>query len=98
MTWYTYALRRTPKKLSRKLYSHWLGPYRIVRRVGEVTFKLRCVETNTIVKVPVHANRMKVGHEKRRPQMLPLPDETPLEVEEEEIPPDNFVLLPKKTG
>ena len=87
---------RTTKGLSRKLTSHWAGPYYIVKQTGPVTFKVKSVSNNTPLSVPVHANRMKICHDRKiRPTEEPDVRDDGFEISEDEIPQDNFLPVPK---
>ena len=58
---------RLPIGLSKKLLHHWHGPYRIVKQLSPVNFKLRN-SANRLVAAPVHVNRMKLYYDaKDRP-------------------------------
>ena len=50
---------KTRKGLSKKLLHRWHGPYRIVKQLSPVNFKLRNA-ANRLVATPVHVNRMKL--------------------------------------
>ena len=45
---------KTRKGLSKKLLHHWHGPYRIMKQLSPVNFKLRN-SANRLVATPVHA-------------------------------------------
>ena len=45
--------------LSKKLAPCFVGPYYITDLAGPYTYQLRLVENNVLLKVPVHANRLK---------------------------------------
>ena len=55
-----------PKKgFSQKLLPKWSGPYRIVRRLGDVTYRIGINDSKTLV---VHVQRLK----KVEPRMVNL--------------------------
>ena len=70
---------KTRKGLSKKLLHCWHGPFRIVKKMSPVHFRLKTM-TNKPVTMSVHANRMKVYVDPRDrpidPQMITVMDLT----------------------
>ena len=52
-------LEKTPPNLSRKLTHKYVGPYYIARFVRNNTVKLRKVDSDKLLKAPVHVDRLK---------------------------------------
>ena len=53
---------RLQKGLSRKLMKLWCGPYLLVQRTGPVNFRVRNLENNKLLTIPIHVNRMKYAY------------------------------------
>ena len=86
---------KTQKGLSKKLLHHWHGPFRIVKKISPVNFKLRN-SANRLVAAPVHVNRMKPFYDTNDRPIEP-PNTIPTDnfcLNEDEIPEDSFQVEP----
>ena len=68
--------RKIIKGLFRKLQHRWHGPYRLIKKLSPVHFRLGTCYTNCKVTTTVHANRLKpVIDPDERPILLPTQDD-----------------------
>ena len=82
--------------LSKKLSKFWRGPFIIAEKISPVNYKLRWVSTNRLLRVPVHANRLKrlvSRHEFPSEDDVPPGGETfpPLDIHEDELRDDPII-------
>ena len=82
---------RTKKGLTKKLSHFWHGPFQIVGKVSDTTFKVRTSDNRGIPKA-IHANRMKpfYSQDSRPSQPLTANDDGSQELDENELPEDSF--------
>eukprot|EP00795_Rhopilema_esculentum_P006597 gene6597-biopygen8105 len=85
---------KTRKGLSKKLAHNYHGPYRVVKNLSPVHFRLRTLD-NRPVSVPVHANRMKLYVDPSdRPTAAPPQCDTFVDFSDVDLPPDSFLPEP----
>ena len=85
---------KTRKGLSKKLAHNYHGPYRVVKKLSPVHFRLRTLD-NRPVSVPVHANRMKLYVDPSdRPTAAPPQCDTFVDLSDVDLPPDSFLPEP----
>jgi hypothetical protein len=81
----------TPRGLTKKLVSPYVGPFRIVERTSSLNYILRSMETNKVLRKPIHVNRLKLCIERDvRPTVTPenIPQEEEPPIEADEVPTD----------
>ena len=86
---------KTQKGLSKKLLHHRHGPFRIVKKIPPVNFKLRN-SANRLAAAPVHVNRMKPFYDTNDRPIEP-PNSISTDnfcLNEDEIPEDSFQVEP----
>ena len=70
------SVEKVPAKSSRKLYHRYSGPFYIIYKSPNHSYKLRNCQTHKILKYPVHATRLKVY---RDPRNFRTNDQSPLD-------------------
>ena len=81
------SVEKVPAKASRKLYNRYSGPYYIMYRSPNHSYKLRNCGTNKVLKYPVHASRLKAY---RDPRNYRSDDPSPLDQLEREFDQQNL--------
>ena len=85
---------KCPPNLSRKLVHKWHGPYRIIEKPKEIHCFLRSCDSNKLLPVPVHVNRLKRAFERNlRPAdeiENELDDELEQTLDPTDLPTDSF--------
>ena len=85
---------RNRRGFSKTMSQMWHGPYTIVRKAAPMSYVLRLNETNRVLKLPMHIQRLKLATGRGRwpvPQLGETDDTAEVElITEKELPSDSF--------